>query len=199
MREFVLLALRAWSSPDFNIDDLPNAGRLDLVCRSISSVLNASQGVRPDTVLHVVLGGPKHPPKIVSFYGRDISCIPFDERSLALILRKALRVGIELKLGEQQNVAEGVIVAKKAFETLIREKASTQILYLHQKGDDIRNVEFQANITFIFGDFMGLPSKTEKLLARLGAQRVSLGPVMIFASHCPIIIHNELDRYGKIS
>ena len=68
------------------------------------------------------------------------------------------------------------------------------MFYLHPAGRDVRKVSFSDNVTFVLGDFIGLPRKTEGLLDSLGAERVSLGPVMLFASHCSIIVHNELDR-----
>ena len=39
-----------------------------------------------------------------------------------------------------------------------------------------------------------MPKKTEKLLERIGAKKIKLGPKMLFASHCIVIVHNELDR-----
>ena len=59
---------------------------------------------------------------------------------------------------------------------------------------DIREYKFNKDPTFIFGDYIGMPRKTEKLLERLGAKKVSLGPQMLFASNCITIVHNELDR-----
>jgi len=44
------------------------------------------------------------------------------------------------------------------------------------------------------GDFIGIPKNTEKLLKRLDAEKIKLGPVMLMASQCPILVHNELDR-----
>ena len=197
MREFILLALKARTSPDFSFTELPKAGKMDLVCRTVSNTLWISHAIRKDTTLHIVMNGPRNPPKIISFYGEKLSKIETndDEITIARIIKKALKKGIKLNLNEKKEVMPGVEIAKKAFETLIKEKiGSTQLVYLHPKGEDIRKAKFKEKVTFVFGDFIGLPKKTEKLLKRLEIKKISIGPKVLFASHCPIIVHNELDR-----
>ena len=99
------------------------------------------------------------------------------------------------KVKEGKEVGKGVIISKKAFETVAKEKSRTsQMFYLHPEGKDIREVEMGEDVTIMLGDFIGLPRNTIKLIERLGAQKLSLGPKMLFASHCPILVHNELDR-----
>ena len=195
MREFLLLALKAWTSPTFSLERLPDAGRMDLVCRTISNALWVSNDLRRDTIIHVALSGPKLPPKLISFSGALLKGVEPDERSLASSIKLALKAGISLQLHEERDVFPGITIAKEAFETFIQKKSNThQLIYLRHKGKDIRICLFQENVLFVFGDFLGLPKKTEKLLSRFGAEKISLGPKTIFASHCPIIIHNELDR-----
>ncbi len=205
MREFILLALKAKTTPEFDIDNLPKEGRLDLVCRCIANSIYVSNHVREDTNIHVCLnGGPSElSPKIISFYGSSLRGLEPDERSIALIIKNALKQGASLKLGEELEVigeVRGIKVSKKAFETLIKEKSeeNSRIFYLDEKGEDIRKINFkqvkEKNSVFILGDYIGLPRNTEKLLKRLGAEKLKLGPVMLFASHCIILVHNELDR-----
>jgi tRNA (pseudouridine54-N1)-methyltransferase len=200
MREFILLALKAITTPDFNIENLPSEGRIDLVCRCISNSLFISNHMREDSVIHVCLNGApaELSPKIISFYGKDLRGMEWDEKNIAIFIKKALDAGKNLKLGEEKQVESGLIVSKKAFETLIKEKSQEkkELFYLHEKGKDIRDIKFNndKDYVFIFGDFIGIPTNTEKLLKRLGAERLSLSPIMLMASHCPILIHNELDR-----
>lgn len=195
MREFILLALKAKTSPDFDINNLAGEGRLDLVCRTVSNALFLANDLRKDVIVHVALTGPKHPPKLVSFYGERLAEVAPDERAIALIIRKALASGLGLSLNEEKEVTPGVRVAKKAFETLVKEKSKTsQLLYLNMKGEDVRIFKFRKDTVFVLGDVTGLPRKTEKLLDRLGADKIKLGPKVLFASHCPVLVHNELDR-----
>jgi tRNA pseudouridine-54 N-methylase len=46
----------------------------------------------------------------------------------------------------------------------------------------------------VLGDHKGLPKKTESLLERIGAEKVSVGKITYLASHVIVICHNELDR-----
>ncbi|HIG93882.1 TPA: tRNA (pseudouridine(54)-N(1))-methyltransferase TrmY [Candidatus Woesearchaeota archaeon] len=193
MREFILLALKA-RTDDFALDKT-EAG---LVCRTVSNALWMSKGVRKDTIIHVVLNGPPSPPKTVSFYGKDMIGGGFDEQSIMGMLKISLEKGAKLTLHQQVESQPGIVVAKESFEALVQQKAATnQLIYLHPRGEDIRSFNFVQNPTFILGDLFGIPKNTEHLLKRLGAMRVKLGPHMLFASHCPIIVHNELDRREK--
>ncbi|MFH1211395.1 MAG: tRNA (pseudouridine(54)-N(1))-methyltransferase TrmY [Candidatus Woesearchaeota archaeon] len=197
MREFILLASKSKTSSDFSLDNLPEAGRMDLVCRTISNALWISNDLRKDTAIHVAMNGPPCPPKMISFFGENLSGILPDERSIGLAVKTTLKAGMDLKLEEKKEAFPGIAVAKKSFESLIKEKSKTsQLVYLHPKGKDLREFKFEKDVCFVLGDFIGLPPKTEKLLDRLGAERISLGPVVVFASHCPILVHNEMDRRG---
>lgn len=202
MREFILLARRAVTRP-FKLNDLPgSAGRMDLVCRCISSALWISNDLRRDTSIHVVLCGPPSPPRIITFYGKSLKGVNPDERNIASHINKALKVGISLKLGETVEVSPGIEISKKSFESLVKEKMKdSQMFYSHPKGKDVREIEFEKDTCFIVGDYIGLPRKTESLLKRLRIKKISVGPLVYFASHVIVIINNELDRrffYSKM-
>lgn len=198
-REFVLLALKANTDGSFNLENLPSAGRIDLVCRCVSNALFISNAMRKNTIIHACLNGfpSSQSPKIVSFYGNSLRGMEWDELSIARFLQKALIAGRNLKLGEEKEVTPGLKVSKKAFETLIQEKAKKEekkIFYLSEKGEDIRNKKFEGNEVFVVGDFVGFPKNTEKLLKRIGAEKIKVSPLTIMASHCIILVNNELDR-----
>ncbi|MDD4877815.1 MAG: tRNA (pseudouridine(54)-N(1))-methyltransferase TrmY [Candidatus Nanoarchaeia archaeon] len=209
MREFILRA-RTAKTGDFDINDLPSAGRMDIVCNSVSNALNIANKLREDTVMHVVLEGSPEPPKIISFHGDSIKGMLWDEKSIAEHIRNALlkskgqSMKKEISKGHCHSVpgpstlkvAEGLFVEKKSFEALVKEKVKEgkQVVYLHQDGKDIRETELKKDIVVVFGDYIGMPRATEGLLDRLGAERISLGPKMLFAAHCILIVHNELDR-----
>lgn len=197
MREFILRALKG-KTTEFDINKLPAEGRMDLVCRCISNALFVSNDMRRDTIIHVVLDGASDPPKTVSFFGSDLKGMQFDEKNIAEHINEALKKGKGLKLNEEKDLGNGIKISKKSFEQLVKEKFTEgkQLFYLHEKGKDIRDVKFEKDVVFVFGDYIGMPRKTEGLLERYKAERVSLGPVMLFASHCIVIVNNELDRKG---
>lgn len=200
MREIILRALKGKTSPDINIDNLPGEGKLDVVCGCIANALHISHHMREDTVFYLILDGPPLPPKLVTFYGDKIKDLGFDERGIAKKLINALKKGSSLKLDEEVEAEPGINIAKKSFEKLFKEKAENRkIFYLHKKGKDIREVNFGSNPLFVLGDHTGVPKNTERFLERAGAEKIKLGPVMLFASQCITVLHNELDRrtFGK--
>jgi len=196
MREFILFTHKAVTS-DFSLNDLPSAGRMDLVCRCISSALFISEAIRKDTSIHVVLNGPPSPPKTVSFFGSEVRNLYPDERTIASFIKIALRKSFKLKGKEEIQIFPGLKISRKSFEDLIKEReGKSQLIYLHKDGKDFREFEFKENLTIVLGDQKGLDKKAEKFLERFKAEKVSLGKVEYLASSCISIIHNELDRRG---
>ncbi len=195
MREFILRAQKAKSSGNLDLNNLPSEGRMDLVCRCVSNALFISNDLRRDTIIHVVLEGPKHPPKVISFSGATLKGFYFDERNISKIIDKALKKGVSLKMGESVNVQEGIAISKQSFEGLVKEKAqNSKLYYLHKKGTEIESVNFPEDVCFIFGDYIGIPKKTEKFLDNKGAEKLKLSNIMLFASHCIVLCHNALDK-----
>ncbi|VVB76198.1 tRNA (pseudouridine(54)-N(1))-methyltransferase [Candidatus Tiddalikarchaeum anstoanum] len=185
MREFLLLASKAKTTPDFDVNNLVGAGRMDLVCRVVSNSLCVSNNIRKDTIIHVSLNGARDPPKLLSVYGDKIIGIQPDEKTIGILIRDAL----------SKKEKTGITVSKISFEAFLKEKIKThQLVYLEKSGKDIRTNSFKKDVLFILGDYAGLPDKTELFLDNLGAERISLGPAMLLASQCVTIIHNELDR-----
>ena len=196
MREFILRARKGPTGPNFSLDKLSDAGRLEVVTHCIANALFYSKHIRPQTIIHIVLDGPGDPPKTIRLESDHLPYLGgFDERTLAQVIQRALEAGRGLPLNEERQVDSGIFVAKKAFETLIKEKAiSGNLYYLQKKGDDVRTLTFPPNPTFVFTDHLAMPKKTDNYLQRLGAHPISVGPQMLFASHCIILAHNELDR-----
>ena len=196
MREFILRARKAKTNPGLNLNELPKEGKMDAVCAYVSNALWISGDVRRDTIIHAVLEGPGNGPKTITFAGSEIRGLRSDEISVAGYIAFALQKGAFLKLNEEMSVRAGIRVAKKSFERLLWEKSQKhkQIIFLDSHGKDIRNFKFEKDFLMIFGSAEGLSPKTLKILSEIKAERVSVGPKMLFAAHCPIIVHNELDR-----
>ncbi|MDP6779845.1 MAG: tRNA (pseudouridine(54)-N(1))-methyltransferase TrmY [Candidatus Latescibacteria bacterium] len=198
MREFILRARRGPTTPDFSLDDLSRAGRLEIVAHCIANALFCANRLRSDVTIHIVLDGPSDPPKAVRLESGSLGSIGgFDERSLCQTLQDALGAGRGIALGEEVQAPSGAFVAKKGFETLVRERAAHSAAYvLSPRGPDIREVEFSSDSTFVFTDHLSMPKKTAKYLRRIGLQPISVGPRSLFASQCVVLVHNELDRQG---
>ena len=196
MREFILRASKAVTSPEFNLNDLPGSGgRMDLVCRCISSALWVSNDLRRDTRIFITFEGPTNPPKTIVFDGYSLKGVNPDERNIASHIKKALRIGLNLQLNQEIEVSPGIKIAKRSFESIIKEKSKKmQLLYLHPEGKDIKDIKIERDVAFILGDHVGIPKKTERLIERVKAERVSLGKRVYLASHAIVIANYELDR-----
>jgi len=193
MKEFVLFSSRGFTLP-FDLNDLTQ-GRMDLVARCISAAFFISYAIRKDVIFHLFLNGPPNPPRRISFYGNELVGIEPNEKSIAIKLNECLEKGKGLKLSEEIKVGNGIFIAKESLEKFLkREAKNKKIVYLHRDGVDLRKYEFPENFIVILGDHKGLPEKIEKFLERLNAKKVSLGKIEYLASHCIVILHNELDR-----
>ncbi len=195
MREFILRVLKGRTSPDFSIDKLVEEGRLDLVCRCIMNALCVANAMRRDTIMHVCMDGPSNPPKTLSFDGATMEGLRGDERSTAIMIKKALTVGSNLKTNEEVQVSPGLRIAKRGFEKLVQEKSKmVPIYYLHAKGEHIHDAKIKGDCVIVLGDYIGMPRKSEKLLENVGVKKISLGKTMLLASQCITVVHYELDQ-----
>src|SRR5690606_37493351 len=122
---------------------------------------------RKDTILYVVLEGPPTPPRILEFDGSTLSGMDYHEQAIAHTIKKVL--------GGKTHT--GITLHKKSFEALIKELAPvSQLCYLDPDGTDVRDVEFNQDVTIILGDYIGMPNKSEKFLDRFELSRITLGP-----------------------
>ena len=196
MRNFILRARKGPTSPNFSLDDLSRAGRLEIVAHCLANALFYSKNIRTNTMIHLVFDGPSDPPKTVRFESDHLGYLGgFDERTLARVVQKALAAGVGLPLGEERQVDAGLFVVKKGFEHVVKTQEGP-LFVLERKGSDIRSVTFEKDATFVFADHLTMPKKTDKYLRRLGAVPICVGPKMLFASPCIVLVHNELDRQG---
>lgn len=198
MRDFILRARKGPSSPDFPLDDLRRAGHMEIVAHCIANALFYSLNMRTGVRVHIVFDGPAAPPKTVRIESDGLGSLGgFDERALAMVIQAALKAGLHLALEEEVQAQEGVYIAKRSFESLVRGFSERGAFYtLQKRGADIRSLEFPEDAAFVFSDHLSMPKKADRFLIRLGAQPLSVGPKMLFASQCITLVHNELDRQG---
>jgi tRNA (pseudouridine54-N1)-methyltransferase len=96
---------------------------------------------------------------------------------------------------EARPVESGVTVRTVSFERLVQELADDhQLFMMDRKGTPIRQQSFEGNPCFLLTDHIPMPKKSFHSLERLGAKKVALGPKMLFASQCVVLIHHELDQ-----
>lgn len=188
MRTFVLYTRKARTDGKINLDDLPSSGRLDLVCRAVSSCLFLSYNKRETIRLFVVFNGPPDSPVTLCF--TDKANFYPDERSIAEIIKNILSSS---KTKEWED-RDGILVAQKSFQELIDELEGN-VYVLHEKGDELKKIK--KNPIFILGDNLGIPKNEEKRVLNNG-EKISLGKNKYLTSTCISILnwlcdHNEIE------
>ena len=182
MREFVLYSRKGRTDARFT--SLRDAGRLDVVHECIVTSLFLSHGIRRNVILHVILGGPPHPPLRLKIDGASLRNVRTDQETWRKILKKVLS-------GKSHP---GLHLDKTSFEALMKEKAVDASIYvLEEGGKEISKIDIGRNPTFVLGDHIGLPRKVEGFALRFG-QRVSLGKQPYLAASCITVLNYLLDR-----
>jgi tRNA (pseudouridine54-N1)-methyltransferase len=194
MRRFIVLGHRAITSADFKLDDLcGSTGRLDILLRCVNSSFFLSHGVRRDVEITLMLLGEPNPPKTIRINGTEVKYLNPDERSTAALIRNAL-----LQKGEgERKCSPGIYVSERNYqEVLSNISKESKIFYLKEDGEDIRNVQFPGDCTFVLGDDQDLTKAEEEILMAYEPKKLSLGPISYHADHCITLVNNELDRKG---
>ncbi|MGE4495124.1 MAG: tRNA (pseudouridine(54)-N(1))-methyltransferase TrmY [Methanosarcina sp.] len=193
MRDIVIIGHKAKTSGDFSLNDLPgSAGRMDILCRCVSSALFLSFGMRRDVNVHLLLLGEPEPGKIIRFEGLHLRYLNPDERSSGSLIQKAL---LKNAAGQDIRSTPGVWTRTGDLNSLLASFEGRTLLYLREDGKDFREIacEIQDPV-FILGDHTGVTEEEEKQLLEAGAQVISVGPISLHSNHCITLIHNELDR-----
>jgi len=204
MREFIYYSKNARTTGQFDLNNLMQAGRMDIVCQITIMAFFISHAMRDNVKLHLVLDGPPDPTKHLEMFpgenasSADISKrIDISKKDIAGLIKKML---YKYKKGEKHEIAPGYSVEKKPLKKIAEElkEQGKEIYLMDRKGKDIRELkkeEFEKAV-FIIGDQDGIPKKELKKLKDMGAKKISVGAQMYFASQTLTLIQNELDRYG---
>lgn len=193
MREFVVYSATASTAPI--IKDLKGAGRIDILLHSIISALFASNEMRQDVKLHLILMGPPNAPRHITIeYNQDNTISKKDmKRLIEMCLRKC-------KSGQVREVHPGVFVDDKTVEIVVEEMkhSGKEVFVLDAYGEKIKtliseNPKRFENPLFILGDHEGFDKQTKKFLKK-NTTRLSLGPQMYLTSQGITILNYELDN-----
>ncbi len=199
-RTFVVVGHKVSTAPDFTLDDLAGStGRLDILLRAIHSALLISHGVRRDSEIYLVLRGPPDPPITLRVDGEKVRYLNPDERSTGALVRQALikarKLGSETG-SEWMESTPGFFVSRKGLGDVLDLFEKRDLIYLHEKGEDIRGVDLSGEEVYLLSDHVDFTPEEENLIEKKGARRISLGPVNLHTHHAIILVHNELDRRG---
>ena len=195
MREFVVVGHDAPTTPEFSLDDLPGAGRLDVLCRCVTSALLLSHDIREAVRVRLVLGGAY----VVRFEGSELRHLRPDERSAASLIRGALEAREEAIGAVEATPSPGVYVGSGGLERAIDEAGERdELLVLHEDGEPLVDLPDDPpdDVTIVLSDHRDLTDDEAETLRDAGARRVSVGPRALHADHAVTVAHNYLDTEG---
>ena len=196
MRTFVL---RARAAPTDSHKLLASVGtdvHAEILAHTLMNAVFVAQSHRADVVVYLVLESTRDFSRTLRFEPNSMHDIGgFDERALLGKIAKALDASVGMGKDETRPVESGVSVRTTSFERLVQELAiDHQLFVMDRKGTPIREQAFGDSPCFLLTDHIPMPKNTFHTLERLGARKISLGTKMLFASHCVVLIHHELDQ-----
>jgi tRNA (pseudouridine54-N1)-methyltransferase len=158
-------------------------------------LLNAEK-IRDDTVFIALLEGKPYPPIQLKLDGKKLDTLPHSEIGVACLLKKVLEERLNVDEEYAPSSWRGAYLYKKSYvDVLDSEFLPNQLYYLHEKGEDIREVKIDLNgdNVFVLGSDKGLSVEDEEPLNRLGAKRISVGPLSYLSSQVITLVQHELD------
>lgn len=195
MRSFVLRARAAPTTSKALLEGVGNEAHTEILAHTMMNTMFVAQSHREDVVVHLVLESTKDFSRTITIRSNDITNIGgFHESTLIAAVARALDASVGMGKEQLREVEPGITVRTVSFERLVQELAEDHQLYmLDKKGEFVRDAEIARNPCFLLTDHIPMPKKSFNSLKRLGTEKISLGPKMLFASQCVVLIHNELD------
>ncbi|EKF74799.1 hypothetical protein A11A3_07243 [Alcanivorax hongdengensis A-11-3] len=195
MRAFVLRARAAPTESQPLLAGIGGDAHTEILAHTLMNAIFVAQSHREDVVVYLVLESTRDYSRTLCFTAAEMQDIGgFHEQALLKKIAKALDASQGMGKEQRKQVEAGLTVETLSFERLVKQLAQDYTLYMmDRKGTPMREQHFSDNACFLLTDHIPMPKKTFNSLKRLGAEKISLGPTMLFASQCVVLIHNELD------
>ena len=195
MRTFVLRARAAPTDSQRLLASVGGDAHTEILAHTLMNAVFVAQSHRSDVMVHLVLESSADYSRTISFDANAMHDIGgFHEQAWLSKIARALDLSKGMGKEEARLVESGISVRTISFERLVQELAASNKLYvMDRKGAAIREQAFEGNPCFLLTDHIPMPKKSFNSLERLGAKKISLGPTMLFASQCVVLIHHELD------
>ncbi|MEO6138421.1 MAG: tRNA (pseudouridine(54)-N(1))-methyltransferase TrmY [Luteimonas sp.] len=196
MRTFVLRARAAPTDSKKLLASVGKDAHAEILAHALMNAIFVAQSHRADVTVYMVLESTSDFSRTIRFEANAMHEIGgFDEGALLGKIAKALDASKGMGKEESRPVETGVTVRTMSFERLVQELAEDhQLFVMDRKGTSIREQVLDGNPCFLLTDHIPMPKKTFHSLERLGANKISLGSKMLFASQCIVVIHHELDQ-----
>ena len=193
MRQFLVVGHEAPTTPEFSLDDLPGAGRLDALCRCVTAAFLLSHDIRDDVRVRVVLADEF----TVRFEGAELRRLNPDERSTAALFRTALEQREEAIGHMPVETSPGVYLSRRgtAAATEVAADEGT-VVQLHEDGTAATDCTPPDDPVFVLSDHREFTDAETALLEEHADQRIRLGPKRLHGNQAITVAHSWLDTDG---
>ncbi|MFW5917515.1 MAG: tRNA (pseudouridine(54)-N(1))-methyltransferase TrmY [Halorubrum sp.] len=203
MRQFVVIGHDVPTDSDaVSLSDIPGAGRLDLLCRCVSTGVFLSHGIRESVRVHLVVADAF----TVTFDSDRLRHLHPDERNVAARVRDALDAKADAIGHMPADVSPGVELRRMGLSTtldrLLGDASGADdptLVQLHEGGDPLVDAEPPDDPVFVLSDHNDFTDEETELLADRAERRVRVGPELLHADHTISVVHNWLDTDGYVS
>ena len=194
MRQFLIVGHDAPTTPEFSLDDLAGgAGRLDVLCRCVTSAFFLSHAIREPVRVHLVLGDEF----TVRFDGAELRRLNPDERSTAALIRAALDRREDAIGRMPAESSPGVTIRRMGVSATLDHLApDATVVELHEEGAPASDVDPPSDPLFVLSDHRDFTDREASMLADVADERLRLGPAVLHADHAITVAHNYLDTEG---
>lgn len=193
MRQFVIVAHDAPTTPEFSLNDLTGAGRLDTVCRCLTAAFLLSHDIRKDVRARVVLADEF----TLRFEGRQLQRLNPDERSTAALFRNALEQRDEAIGHVAVETSPGVYLSRHGVEDALSDaRKEGTLIQLHENGEPVNESLPPERPVFVLSDHREFTADEQQTLGELTEKRVRLGPNPLHGNQAVTVAHNWLDTAG---
>ncbi|MCK6261796.1 tRNA (pseudouridine(54)-N(1))-methyltransferase TrmY [Vibrio sp. ZSDE26] len=195
MRAFVVRARAASTDKNTFLASVGEEAHTEILAHVLMNAIFTAQSHRDDVEVYLVIESTKDFSRTVRFQSSELRNIGgFHEQALINKIANALEFSAGMEKEQLRDVESGITVETVSFERLVQRLSETYQLYLmDKKGDSVRDIELAHDACFLLTDHIPMPKKSWNSLKRLNTQKISLGPKMLFASQCIVLIQNELD------
>ncbi len=192
MRSFLIIGNEAVTEP-FSLNDIPGAGRMDVLCRCVSQALFLSHSIRKDVEVFLLLLGKPDPPKVVRIVSNELRRMSPDERNVAGHIRKALGVKATKEWTETNS---GIFVTKRNLKELLSELSKRyNVYYLREDGRDMSEIaSWIKDPLFVLGDHIGVKKEDEDVIFNFTSTILSVSNLSLMSEQCITIAHYILDK-----
>lgn len=192
MRQFIVLGHNAPTTPEFSLDDLSGAGRLDVLCRCVGAAVFLSHGIRDSVRVRLVLSDEY----TLRFDSDTLRRLYPDERTIAARIRDALEQREDAIGHMPAEVSPGMELYRLGFEATLDDASDGTLVQLHAEGTPLPEASLPDDPVFVLSDHEDFTDSEADLLADRADQRLRVGPETLHADQTITVAHNWLDTAG---